>query len=129
MPRADYGFDQGASTKAASTRCAFVANCETDVISGRETCVRVGVCTGASAGVVTPFVRKGQSPSPRLLPPTLLLLPQRDSDGARPPSDRQLTRALIVHLCAGRNASGKWRFRGSSPSEHLVGTALGRPHS
>ena len=24
MPRADYCFDQGASTKAASTRCAFV---------------------------------------------------------------------------------------------------------
>jgi hypothetical protein len=28
MPRADYCFDQGASTKAASTRCAFLAICE-----------------------------------------------------------------------------------------------------
>ena len=40
------------------------------------------------------------------------------------------SRAPSLCLCTGRNASGpKWRFRGSSPSEHLVGTALGRPLS
>jgi hypothetical protein len=33
--RADYCFDQGASTEAASIRCAFVANCETAILEGR----------------------------------------------------------------------------------------------
>ena len=35
------------------------------------------------------------------------------------------------HCAYARDATrpAKWRFRGSSPSEHLVGTALGRPHS
>jgi hypothetical protein len=35
------------------------------------------------------------------------------------------------HSAYARDATrpAKWRFRGSSPSEHLVGTALGRPHS
>ena len=34
------------------------------------------------------------------------------------------------HCAYARDATrpAKWRFRGSSPSEHLVGTALGRPH-
>jgi hypothetical protein len=43
-----------------------------------RTCIRVWAYTGASAGVVTPFVRKEQSPSPGLSP-TLLLLPRRGS--------------------------------------------------
>jgi hypothetical protein len=35
------------------------------------------------------------------------------------------------HCAYARDATrpAKWRFRGSSPSEHLVRTALGRPHS
>ena len=49
-------------------------------------------------GLVTACVRKGQSPSPGSLSPTLLLLPQGDSDGAQPPSDRQLKRALVVPM-------------------------------
>ena len=65
----------------------------------------------------------------RLLRSPLARLPQGDSDGARPPSDRQLH--ARPHCAYARDATrpAKWRFRGSSPSEHLVGTALGRPHS
>jgi hypothetical protein len=35
------------------------------------------------------------------------------------------------HCAYGRDATrpANWRFCGSSPSERLVGTALGRPHS
>ena len=50
MPRADYCFDQGASTKAASTRCADLAKCETDVVYGAETCILVGAYTRSERG-------------------------------------------------------------------------------
>ena len=49
-------------------------------------------------------------------------------------ADVPITRAssnTVTHCAYARDATrpAKWRFRGSSPSGHLVGTALGRPHS
>jgi hypothetical protein len=35
--------------------CALVARCETDVVNGAETCVRVSACTRAGAVVLTPI--------------------------------------------------------------------------
>jgi hypothetical protein len=66
-------------------------------------------------------------------------LPQRVAPTAALASRRQRWCSTSIrsaaharpHCAYARDATrpAKWRFRGSSPSEHLVGTALGRPHS
>ena len=66
---------------------------------------------------------KGQSPSPGLLSPTLLLLPQGDSDGARPPSDRQLKRALIVPM----HGTQRVRPSGASVDRRQASTSSAPP--
>ena len=58
------GEQQSRALATARSLVTFVASCETDVINGRETCVRVGAARGASAGVVSPCARKRQRRGP-----------------------------------------------------------------
>ena len=55
--------------------------------------------------------------------PALLLLPQGDGDGARPPSDRQLTRALIVPMHGTQRA----RPSGASVGRRQASTSSAPP--
>ena len=69
--------------RSTMPRCPRLASCETDVINGRETCVRVGACTRSQRGRRDSLCPEAAVSEPGGCPATLLLLPQGSSAGAR----------------------------------------------
>ena len=107
MPKRTSPLIATAAGPRTARRVPRLARCETDVINSRETCVRVWACTGASAGVVTPFcpisVVLGRAVTPYCM--AALVAKQERGDARRPhdqisspppaPSDRTGTGGRI----------------------------------
>jgi hypothetical protein len=99
-PRADYCFDQGASTEAARTRCAFVA--------------KLGSLASRAASPAFAFRRASAAAAPRALLSMKRGTPRRSSSAT---GDRRSRRAPLVAKLgslASRAASPAFAFRRAS---------------